>query len=456
MTDTLDTYIKSPAPPRNPDAQYVYTEQQFSSLEKALRKHHDKILEVDDNSQALYEAEVLARATADEAIVQTIETLTATVAAGDASNSSQIQNIQTALVDAESSTATRLSTLETKVDTGDAQNRALIAEEAKTRTTKVDSLASKVSNLEAGVKTLTSDTRALIRTEQTARVTEDTALATSIATLDASVDTAVASLNAAISNEATVRANADTAEANARTALSSYVGWNGGSYSSNLTQSLETKVSKTDGASYAWAIQGNIDGVTGGLRLAGAKRLNPSTNQVETTTNLIIDANTTINGSLVVNGTITGQKIGTGSNGVDNANIVSNAVSNSAYAQGGNTASASIALRAGSRVSILANYAGGDGLGFNATTGTLQVLVNGGAITNNSITIRPSGAGVGVTQAFVSGVLVLTSAFQSYASSPTALLTFYQAPSDGTYTVSANASSGFGQTVSLLVIELSK
>lgn len=324
MAEVLDTYIKSPSPPKDPDAQYVYNEQQFGKLENALRKHHDKILDTSANATALYESEVIARSEADSAIVQTVETLRATVEGNNTTTQGQIQNIQTAQADAESSTASKFTALEAKVDSGDAQNLALIQDEAKTRATKVDSLASKVSALESSVKVAQSESRALVKQETQARAT------------------------------------AVSAESSARTSLQSYVGWNGGSYTADLTTTMNTKVSKTDGASYAWAVQGTIDGVTGGLRLTGAKRLNPTTGATETTTNLIIDANTTINGDLLVSGTVTGAKIGTGSSGIATDNIINNAVSNSWYQAGSNgSVGITVPVTAGSRYVIFAMYTGG-------------------------------------------------------------------------------------------------
>lgn len=277
MANEIDSYIKGPAPPRTPESQYTYLEQQLTAVERAFNKQKQAIVETAENNQALYDTEVTVRSAADSALAQSLETLDAKVDLNNTTTQATIQNLQTALADSDSATASKLTSLESKVDAADSENRALIIDEIKTRATKVDALASKVSSIEAAVKTNAADSRSLI------------------------------------SQESKARATALSAEASSRTALQSFVGWDGGSYTSNLTQTMETKVSKTDGASYAWAVQGTIDGVTGGLRLAGAKRLNPTTNLPETVTNLIIDANTTINGSLLVAGSVGTNQLANGS-----------------------------------------------------------------------------------------------------------------------------------------------
>lgn len=341
-TPILDTYVKSPAPPKDPNSQYVYNEQQYSSLEKSLRKHHDKILDVNDTARALYENSINTQLTTSSALVEVIETLDSKVNVNNTTNQASINNIQKAFADSESATATKLTALEAKVDSGDATNQALIVNEAKTRATKLDALSSQVSALGASIKTTQSDSRALVKTEQQAR------------------------------------ADALSSEANSRVALQSFVGWDGGSYSSSIVQTMGTKVSKTDGASYEWSVKGTIDGTTGGLRLQGAKRLNPTTGVLETTTDLIIDANTTINGSLVVNGTITGTKIGTGSNGVATGNIVDNAVSGIASGTSpGGVAQATITGISGSSFLILGSIDGLVTYNTSSVTMVLSVVANG-------------------------------------------------------------------------------
>lgn len=137
--------------------------------------------------------------------------------------------------------------------------------------------------------------------------------------------------------------------------------------------------------------------------------------------------------------------------------IADNAVSNTAYSQGyGDSGNAVINLRAGSRVSILATYAGGDNQGLQGADGTLVATVNGSSFTNNSIPIRHSINNLGVTTWNINGVYALTSVSGSHVSHGATLLSFYTAPSDGQYYIKAYTSSGFGQLVSILVMELAK
>lgn len=239
--------------------------------------------------------------------------------------------------------------------------------------------------------------------------------------------------------------------------------------------SLQSATASINGAlSVAWAIQGNLNGETGGLIFTGVKKADGS----GAVYNLDIYAGVTINGGLLVNGSITGQKIdaetitankivaGTiettrlADGAVSNPKIINNAVSNSAFTRATNTpssaASVTINLRAGARVSILATYQGGDNLTVNPTVGTLRSRVNGTDFSNNSIPIRPTTNGVGFTTFPVNGVNCVTSVFQNYLSGPATLLTYYTAPSDGSFTVTAFADGAFNQGVNLLVLELSK
>jgi hypothetical protein len=144
---------------------------------------------------------------------------------------------------------------------------------------------------------------------------------------------------------------ATTASSDASTALST-------------ATAASTAANSANALSYDWRVQGTIDGVTGGLRLAGAKRVNQSTGQVENTANLIIDANTTINGNLVVNGTIA------------TAKIADNAVSRNATASGSGNQSVTVTVRAGSRVQVLAYVTSG-------TSQTSKDWTSGGGAPSN-------------------------------------------------------------------------
>ena len=395
MADTLDTYIKSPSPPKDPDSQYVYNEQQFGSLEKALRKHHDKILDVNQNATALYENEVNVRSTADHAIVQTIETLTAQFEASDTNTQGQIQNIQTALADAESSTASKLTTLEAKVDSGDATNLALIRDEAKTRSTSVGSLASKVSSLEASVKTGQAESRALVKQETTARADAVSAEATKRENLSAYVgytdgQSYTQTLAASVSSEQSARVAADTAIAqnvistSAGTSrvysqssapsssgrqtgdiwidttvptgstspnLTPYV-WYSGSWQNNSTgnysqyaglnatvTNLSTVVSDpTNGLAYQWAVKGTVGTDSLGnsaLVLSGGRKPNGTGSWTDYSRIVMTASTIEMNGNVIINGTITNNQIATGdTNGIQTANLSTNCITGIASSTG--------------------------------------------------------------------------------------------------------------------------
>ena len=448
-SDTLDTYIKSPAPPKDPDSQYIYNEQQFGNLEKALKKHQVKIIDTKDYATSLYEQEVIARSTEDAALVQTIETLKANITAADLTTQAQIQNVQTAQADLNSSTATKLTQLEAKVDLGDTNNIASIKNEQKVRSDQTSALASSVSNLSAAVKVADSTTKALIREESTVRATVTDAIASRVSTLAATVGDSTAGLV----HDQQVTASSLSATASDVTTLKSSVTNN----TSSITTLTSTTANISGALSASWAIQGNLNGATGGLTLTGVKKADGT----GATYSLVIDANTTINGSLVVSGTITGSKIVTnGTTGVDTANINGNAVSNTSASQGAGSASVSITLRAGARVSILATYAGNRSNGTTGGSNTLKAQVDGADFTNNATSIYSVALVTAASSiAYISYNYVVTGLVTNYASTPATLLTTYTVPNDGraarAYTVSAN-SGGWNETVSILVMELAR
>lgn len=222
----------------------------------------------------------------------------------------------------------------------------------------------------------------------------------------------------------------------------------------NITENFDSIDGINGVLSVQWSIIGNIDGVTGGLTFTGIKKADGTGPVFD----LEINSNVTINGNLLVNGSVITNKIADAA--ILNEKITNNAVSNSAFTRATNTpstpASVTINLRAGARVSILVTYDGGDGLFLTPSIGELRAQVNGLNFTNNSILIRPVGAALGFTQALISGTLVLTSVSQNYISGAVTLLTYYVAPSNGSYEITAFSSSGFTQGVNVLVMELSK
>ena len=162
----------------------------------------------------------------------------------------------------------------------------------------------------------------------------------------------------------------------------------------------------------------------------------------------------TITADKIVAGTITGTYIANGA--VDTPKIFTNAVSNSASAQGNGSASASITVRAGARVSVLATYAGNRSNGTGGGSNTLRVRANGSDFTNNSTTIFSVALVTSASSlAYINGSFVVTGLVTNYASTPATLLTIYNAGSDGTIDFTAD-SGGWNEVVSLLVMELAK
>lgn len=114
--------------------------------------------------------------------------------------------------------------------------------------------------------------------------------------------------------------------------------------------------------SYQWAIQGTISGQpVGSMKLTGVRQFNPDGTYSDVS-NLVIDSNVSINGNLLVSGSINGTKIANGavgstqiaSSGVATDNIASNAVSGTGFASGTGSCSATVTVRPGSRVQIIA------------------------------------------------------------------------------------------------------
>lgn len=131
-------------------------------------------------------------------------------------------------------------------------------------------------------------------------------------------------------------------------------------------------------------------------------------------------------------------------------------MSNSASSQGAGTATASITVRAGARVSVLATYAGNRSNGTGGGGNTLRVRANDADFTNNTTSIFSVALVTAAsTVAYISYNYVVTGLVTNYASTPATLLTIYNATSDGAITFTAD-SGGWNETVSLLVMELAK
>lgn len=282
--------------------------------------------------------------------------------------------------------------------------------------------------------------------------------------------------------------------------------------------STRNKVDNTLGVQ--WSVKANINNSTGGLTFTGIQRADGTgaTYNLEINSNVTINGNLLVSGSVgntqiadgsittgkisagsitaekissgsitadkisggtitadkIVAGTITGTYIANGAIGnsqiannavwtnnltngaVDTPKIFTNAVSNSASSQGNGSASASITVRAGARVSVLATYAGNRNNGTGGGNNTLRVRANGSDFSNNTTAIFSVALITAASsQAYISGNFVVTGLATNYASTPATLLTIYNAGSDGNITFTAD-SGGWNEVVSLLVMELAK
>jgi hypothetical protein len=266
----------------------------------------------------------------------------------------------------------------------------------------------------------------------------------------------------------------------------------------------KNKVDNTLGVQ--WSVQATINSSTGGLTFTGLQKADGT----GATYNLEITSNVTINGNLLTSGSITGSKIAAGtitasniatgtitadktsagtitadrivagtitgtylaSGAVTNSNlannavwtnninngavstpqIYTNAVSNNAYSDSsGSTASASINLLSGDRVSIWATAQGGSSntgsylvVGVNGAGGAQNIVSKGVSGFVNSVAINTSYSG-----AYVNAVYYA----QNIIAGPATVLTFYTAPATGSYTFTA--ANGVGGGTQILVTRLS-
>lgn len=413
------------------------------------------VSELDNLLNNLYDANAI--------IKKTVSTLEASLASAKAS----ITQEQLVRVDQNSALAQVTETLKAQID----DNRAEILNQKTVLATKTSALAQSVSNLSATA----NNTNASVSNEQVARVNADKAIALAVTTAS------VGAARTYVQDEPPVSTGRLQGDVwydsndnykpyywNIVSGVGAWVDNSAGTYKVGQVAAISTSLSATQDKvnntiGVQWAVQGVVDGVTGGLKLTGFKQADgtngmPNTN-LPRKFQLDIDANVSIHGSLTVDGTIINPKIG------------NNAVSNSAYNQGVTSPTANtgpgwvsvfINLRAGARVSILASYAGGDDQQQTGKNGVLTVYVNGIALSNNTQVITHSMTSVGGVYATTGSLAgALTGLTATYASNPSSLLTFYTAPSDGAYSFNAWAGEsttigGFTQNVSLLVMELSK
>jgi hypothetical protein len=446
------------------------------------------------NTNAAITNEATVRATADTALATAIQTLTATVNTNLTNTNAAITNEATVRATADTALATTIQTLTATVNTNLTNTNAAITNEATARATADTAEATARQTLAATVNTNLTNTNAAITNESTARATADSALARMVTSLSSGTSRVYTQTSAPIS---TGRLLGDVwydtddnyrpyvwAQINDTGALawrdnstgtySKYVGQlatltTSGTTTYNLANQANTTANTANTASLAaataasaaqntanvvafdWRVTGSIGSATyggvgySGIILNGAKRLNESTGQYETSSNIILNAtNIYLDGNVIISGT------------VNTPQLAGNAVSNSGSSQGLGTASATITVRAGARVSVLATYAGNRSNGTGGGSNTLRVRANGADFPNNTTSIFSVALVTSASSlAYISNTFVVTGIVTNYASTPATLLTIYNAPSDGAITFTAD-SGGWNETVSLLVMELAK
>lgn len=326
--------------------------------------------------------------------------------------------------------SSRFTNLEAKYEDALVSARAAIRRTETAYANALEAFAQVTETIEAYY----NDNSAVIEEEKTVRATADSAQATLITNLTATVNTNNNNLTAAIQNEQIARVSGDQANAQSIQTLTSTVNGNTASITT-----LTTTTANINGAlSASWSVQGNIDGVTGGLRLTGIKKADGT----GATYNLIIDANTTINGNLLVNGTI------------NTAAAADNAFTEGATGNGNGTASCSLmAKKAGDIFVVIGSYAGGstsaaNSFGFGSiTAGNMAFFVNGFNFANVSI----RGFMYQSSIFCLGGTCGLTN---SYSTAPTTYTTAVAAGGAGLHTF--NITTGLGELTTISVFRLSK
>ena len=372
------------------------------------------------------------------------------------------------------SAANQVNSLSTTISEGLNTANSRIDTVAATVTSNNTALNTRIDNLTTTVNNNNTTISSTVSNNQTTATTDRSTFANQISSLQSIVGSGVGggvtltqSLNTTATTANTAATNASTALSTANSAASQVGGVT--SAANNAVSTANAASATANNLSYEWRVQGTIDGVSGGLRLAGAKRVNASTGTVENTTNLIIDANTTINGNLLVNGTI------------GNTKIADNAVTTNAWSTASGNQTLNITVRAGATVQCFAQCSAGtvDGPSqpyFSDITGSanrpadedktivekgkiyIDRTINGAVTTiSNAIIGRFDNSTTSSNGLYVSGYGYGWNAVFHYVSFGQSLFTVYKNTTSSNQTVTFTARSDFGSPViTMVVTELSK
>lgn len=171
----------------------------------------------------------------------------------------QVQTEQTARITADEALAEDITDLTALVTTNQSTALAAVQTESTARATADTALAQDITNLTSVVNTNNSTVLSAVTAEQTARTNADSALASDITTLAATVGTNNTNVLAAIQNESTVRANADSAISSTVNTLTSTV--------NNNTATIQETKTVTDGVAAQYMVKTDINGYVSGYGL---------------------------------------------------------------------------------------------------------------------------------------------------------------------------------------------
>lgn len=172
---------------------------------------------------------------------------------------SQVQTEQTARIDGDTALAQSITNLTSTVTTNQSLALAAVQTESTARATADSALSQDITNLTSAVNTNNTNVLAALTAEQTARANADGALASDITTLAATVNTNNSNAFAAIQNESTVRANADSAISSTVNTLTSTV--------NNNTATIQTTKTVTDGVAAQYMVKTDVNGYVSGYGL---------------------------------------------------------------------------------------------------------------------------------------------------------------------------------------------